>query len=334
MVPACCRFFGRSKVRIRTHRNPARGLRTANEAETAVNDSRKALLDVAQTLATRLLRIVPEAKEIDWRIEQAALWRGDGPVKGFVAHPERDDIGLDDLLQIDRQKALLEGNTRQFLAGYPANNVLLWGARGTGKSSLVHGLLNRYAGDGLRLVEVNKTHLAMLPDIVRTLRKQPYRYLLFCDDLSFGANDHSYKTLKSALEGSIFRSSGNTLVYATSNRRHLLPEYASENTGAEFVDAELHPSEAVEEKISLSDRFGLCLSFYPFRQSEYLVVARHWVETLAQRHALACAWNDELEKESLGWALGRGVRSGRTAEHFARHWIGRTMLQHADSRKP
>lgn len=298
-----------------------------------MNDTRKALLDIAHTLATRLLRIVPEAKDIDWRVEQAAVWRGDDPVKGFVAHPERDDIGLDDLLQIDRQKALLEDNTRQFLSGYPANNVLLWGARGTGKSSLVHGLLNRYADDGLRLVEVSKTHLAMLPDIVRKLREEPYRYLLFCDDLSFGDDDYSYKTLKSALEGSIFRSSGNTLVYATSNRRHLLPEYMSENTGAAFVDGELHQSEAVEEKISLSDRFGLCLSFYPFKQSEYLVVARYWVETLARRNALACTWNDELEKESLGWALGRGVRSGRTAEHFARHWVGKAMLQRADSQE-
>ena len=298
-----------------------------------MNDTRKALLDIAHTLATRLLRIVPEAKDIDWRVEQAAVWRGDDPVKGFVAHPERDDIGLDDLLQIDRQKALLEDNTRQFLSGYPANNVLLWGARGTGKSSLVHGLLNRYADDGLRLVEVNKTHLAMLPDIVRKLREEPYRYLLFCDDLSFGDDDYSYKTLKSALEGSIFRSSGNTLVYATSNRRHLLPEYMSENTGAAFVDGELHQSEAVEEKISLSDRFGLCLSFYPFKQSEYLVVARYWVETLARRNVLSCTWNDELEKASLSWALGRGVRSGRTAEHFARHWVGKAMLQRADSQE-
>ena len=298
-----------------------------------MNDSRKALLDVAHTLALRLLRIVPEAQEVDWAVEPAAVWRGDDPVRGFVAHPERDGIGLDDLLRIDRQKALLEDNTRQFLAGYPANNVLLWGARGTGKSSLVHGLLNRYADGGLRLVEVNKNHLATLPEIVRRLREEPYRYLLFCDDLSFGEDDYSYKTLKSALEGSVFRSSGNTLVYATSNRRHLLPEYASDNEGASFADGELHQSEAVEEKISLSDRFGLCLSFYPFRQSEYLEMARHWVERLARGNALPYTWDDELEKESLGWALGHGVRSGRTAEHFARHWVGRALLERADSQE-
>ena len=296
-----------------------------------VKDSRKALYDIALTLARRLLHIVPEARDIDWQAEQAALWRGDDPVKGFVSHAERDDIRLDDLLEIDRQKALLEDNTRQFLAGFPANNVLLWGARGTGKSSLVHGLLNSYAGEGMRLVEVSKTHLAMLPDIVHRLRDKPFRFVLFCDDLSFSADDASYKTLKSALEGSIFRSSRNTLVYATSNRRHLLPETMSDNQGAAIVDGELHPSEAVEEKISLSDRFGLCLSFYPFRQAEYLTVARYWVETLAARHGLGLLWDEELEKSSLSWALGRGVRSGRTAEHFARHWVGRALLQRADS---
>ena len=296
-----------------------------------MKDSRKALFDIAHTLARRLLRIVPEANEIDWSSEQAAVWRGDDAVKGFIAHPERDDIGLDDLLQVDRQKALLEDNTRQFLAGYPANNVLLWGARGTGKSSLVHGLLNRYAGEGMRLVEVNKAHLAMLPDIVRQLRMEPFRFVLFCDDLSFSADDSSYKTLKSALEGSIFKASGNTLVYATSNRRHLLPEYMSDNTGTAFVEGELHQSEAVEEKISLSDRFGLCLSFYPFKQAEYLAVARHWVETLARRNAVAVLWDDDLEAAALRWALGRGVRSGRTAEHFARHWVGQALLRRADT---
>ena len=292
-----------------------------------MKDSRKALLDAAHALAQRLLQIVPEGAAIDWGERHAAVWRGDGPVKDFIAHPDRDDIELGDLLEIDRQKAFLEENTRQFLAGYPANNALLWGARGTGKSSLVHALLNTYGEDGLRLVEVNKAHLMMLPEIAHKLRDEPFRFVMFCDDLSFAADDPSYKTLKSALEGSIFKSSGNTVVYATSNRRHLLPEYASDNEGAAFVDGELHQSEAVEEKISLSDRFGLCLSFYPFKQSGYLAVARHWVESLAGRHGITIEWTEELEKASLRWALGRGVRSGRTAEHFARHWVGRALLQ-------
>jgi len=202
---------------------------------------------------------VPEAADIDWRQQQAAIWRGDGLGKCFVAHPERDDIRLEDLLQVGRQKSLLEDNTRQFLAGYPANNVLLWGARGTGKSSLVHGLLNKYAASGMRLVEVNKSDLAMLPDIVQGLRQEPFRFVLFCDDLSFAADDASYKTLKSALEGSVFTQSANVLIYATSNRRHLLPEYMSDNVAGRHVEGELHESEAVEEKISLSDRFGLWL---------------------------------------------------------------------------
>ncbi len=291
-----------------------------------MKEPRNALIDAATTLAQRLLQLVPEGNAIDWREQHAAIWRGDGLVKEFVAHRDCDDIGLDDLLEIDRQKALLEENTRQFLAGYPANNALLWGARGTGKSSLVHGLLNRYAADGMRLVEVNKAHLTMLPDIVHKLRDEPFRFVLFCDDLSFAADDASYKTLKSALEGSIFKSAGNTLVYATSNRRHLLPEYMTDNENAAFVDGELHQSEAVEEKISLSDRFGLCLSFYPFKQAEYLAVARYWVESLANRNAIEIEWSGEVEKASLSWALGRGVRSGRTAEHFARHWVGRALL--------
>ncbi len=291
----------------------------------------KQLLDTVHTLARRLLRILPEGQPIDWRTASAAVWRGDGPVPGFIAHPERDAIALQDLLQIDRQKRLLEENTRQFLAGYPANNALLWGARGTGKSSLVKALLNNYAARGLRLVEVDKAHLMMLPEIVRQLRDEPFRFALFCDDLSFAADDPSYRTLKSALDGSVFKASGNTLVYATSNRRHLLPESMADNRSATIVDGELHPGEAVEEKISLSDRFGLCLSFYPFKQSDYLSVARYWVEALAERNGLALKWDEALAKASLSWALGRGVRSGRTAEHFARHWVGGALLRRADS---
>ena len=291
------------------------------------------LADAAHALAKRLLQILPEAEKVDWRRESAALWHGDGWMPGFKAHPERNAIRLQDLLQIDRQKARAECNTRQFLAGYPANNMLLWGARGTGKSSLVHGLLNKYAEAGLRLAEVNKRHLAALPEIAAHLREEPFRFLLFCDDLSFEADDPSYKVLKSALEGSVFKSSGNLIVYATSNRRHLLPERALDNQGTTVVEGELHHSEAVEEKISLSDRFGLWLSFHPFKQSEYLSVARHWLETLAERHGLVLAWNGDLQQAALRWALGRGARSGRTAEHFARHWVGRACLENR-GRKP
>ncbi|MCZ6656835.1 MAG: ATP-binding protein [Gammaproteobacteria bacterium] len=292
-----------------------------------MDQSLKSLLEDATQLAKRLLKIVPEVAPVDWQTQFAAVWRGDGLVKEFIAHQDLDDIRLGDLLQIDDQKSRIERNTQQFLRGFPANNVLLWGARGTGKSSLVHALLNKYAGQGLRLVEVDKTHLAGLPEIAHRLREQPFRYLLFCDDLSFEADDASFKVLKSALEGSIFKSSSNLLIYATSNRRHLLPETMSDNESATFVEGELHQSEAVEEKISLSDRFGLWLSFYPFKQDQYIEVVRHWIGVLAERTEITVEWTQELERESLRWALARGVRSGRTAQYFARHWVGRVLLK-------
>ncbi|MEE8245609.1 MAG: ATP-binding protein [Pseudomonadales bacterium] len=292
-----------------------------------MDKSPKSLLEDATQLAKRLLKIVPEVAPVDWQTHIAAVWRGDGLIKEFIAHQDLDDIRLGDLLQIDDQKSRIERNTQQFLRGFPANNVLLWGARGTGKSSLVHALLNKYAEQGLRLVEVDKTHLVGLPEIAHRLREQPFRYLLFCDDLSFEADDASYKVLKSALEGSIFKSSSNLLIYATSNRRHLLPETMADNESARFVEGELHQSEAVEEKISLSDRFGLWLSFYPFKQDQYIEVVRHWIGVLAKRTKIAVEWTQELEQESLRWALARGVRSGRTAQYFARHWVGRVLLK-------
>ena len=289
------------------------------------------LLKSAETLANRLLRLLPDRAAVDWRAHRAAIWHGEGLDRGFRPHPEVDEIALDDLLQIDDQKARLIANTRQFLAGHPANNALLWGARGTGKSSLIHALLNAFGEDGLRLVEVNKSQLAALPDIVGCLRGEPYRFLLFCDDLSFEADDASYKTLKSVLEGSIFQSSGNILIYATSNRRHLLPETMADNAGATIQDGELHHGEAVEEKISLSDRFGLWLAFHPFRQEAYLTVTRHWLAALARQHGTTVAWNDELRAQALRWALSRGARNGRTAQHFARAWVGRQLLEaHGD----
>ncbi len=284
------------------------------------------LVEEARELVGRALAIVPRAQRVDWEASPAAVWQAGTWGAGFVAHPELDDIALDDLLWIDDQKAQIDRNTRQFLAGLPANNVLLWGARGTGKSSLIHGLLNRYHPDGLRLVEVSKGCLASLPDIVQRLRDEPYRFVLFCDDLSFEADDASYKELKSALEGSVFRASGNVLIYATSNRRHLLPEYMSDNEQVTYVQGELHQSEAVEEKISLSDRFGLWLSFYPFKQQAYLEVVQHWVESLAAAHGLTETWSEEVRAEALRWALARGVRSGRTAQHFARDWAGNKLL--------
>jgi predicted AAA+ superfamily ATPase len=283
------------------------------------------LTDVTE-LVRRILRLLPGAGAPDWAVTAAAVWRT-GTLGGeLVAHPDIDRIGLEDLLRIDDQKAALVRNTRQFLAGAPANNALLWGARGTGKSSLIHALLDGFYDDGLRLIEVDKGALKNLPEIALSLREAPYRFIVFCDDLSFEADDPSYKALKSALEGSIFRSSENVLIYATSNRRHLLPEYMTDNEQAAFRDGELHQSEAVEEKISLSDRFGLWLSFYPFKQDAYLEVARHWVASLADAAGIEVEWTDEVRSEALRWALARGVRSGRTAQHFARHWVGSQLI--------
>ena len=280
-----------------------------------------------QELVRRLLKFVPGGSAIDWATTAAAVWRSDRWGGTFIAHSNLDDISLDDLLCVDVQKEALMRNTRQFLRGAPANNALLWGARGTGKSSLIHALLNACQSEGLRLVEVNKESLGSLADIVQELNSQPYRFVLFCDDLSFEAEDASYKSLKSALEGSVFRSSENVLIYATSNRRHLLPEYMTDNTQASFVDGELHQGEAVEEKISLSDRFGLWLSFYPFKQDAFLQVAEYWVGRLAGKHGIKVSWDEEARAVALRWALARGVRNGRTAQYFARDWVGSRMIE-------
>ena len=285
------------------------------------------LLKDVRELARRLLRLIPGQSDIDWARTPAAVWQSDQWGSRFLAHADVDEIALSDLLNIDDQKASLIQNTRQFLAGAPANNALLWGSRGTGKSSLIHALLNEYQDQGLRLIEVNKDRLAALPEVVMRLRDEPYRFVMFCDDLSFEADDASYKALKSALEGSIFRSSANVLIYATSNRRHLLPEYMTDNEQTRMVDGELHQSEAVEEKISLSDRFGLWLSFYPFRQDDYLLVAQHWCARLSAEAGIDPQWTDSVRGEALRWALARGVRSGRTAQHFARDWVGRRIVK-------
>ncbi|MCU0766316.1 MAG: ATP-binding protein [Gammaproteobacteria bacterium] len=236
-----------------------------------------------------------------------------------VAHPHA--VALDDLLCMERQKAEVVRNTRQFVAGRPANNVLLWGSRGTGKSTLVKAVFNAYAAGGLRLVEVDKQDLVDLPDIVDLLYDRPERYLVFCDDLSFEADDPSYKALKAVLEGSIVAPPGNVLVYATSNRRHLMPEYHAENLETRLVEGEIHHGEAVEEKISLSERFGLWLSFYPFSQDDYLAICDHWLRQLGGRGV----GDEPVRRAALQWALARGSRSGRVARQFALDWAGRGL---------
>ena len=274
------------------------------------------LLKRAGVLVTRLERLLqPTFTAIDWN-HIAFRWRRGSGLQPVV-HPHL--IPLDNLLCMESQKQEICRNTSQFVAGRSANNVLLWGSRGTGKSSLIKAVLHGFSDCGLRLVEVDKADLIELPDIVDHFYGRPERFILFCDDLSFEADDASYKSLKAVLDGSIAAPPENVLIYATSNRRHLLPEYQRENLETRLVGGEIHHSEGVEEKISLSERFGLWLSFYPFSQEEYLRIADHWLEILGGNTTT----DETTRTAALQWALKRGSRSGRVALQFARDWAGR-----------
>jgi predicted AAA+ superfamily ATPase len=283
----------------------------------------RALADRLAAVLDRLEAVLPAAPEPpDWERYRAFRWRRLGQ-RGHlqpVRHPHR--LRLADLQRIDRQKAALDLNVRQFLAGRPSNHALLWGARGTGKSSLVKAVLNEHVGRGLRLIEVDKHDLLDLPELVEPLFERPEHFLLYCDDLSFEADDPSYKALKAMLDGSISAAPDNVLLCVTSNRRHLLPEYLRENEDARLVGGELHHGEAVEEKISLSERFGLWLSFHPFGQDDYLAIVAYWLEQLGWPTGL----DGTAREEALRWALQRGSRSGRVAWQFARDWVGRNGL--------
>ncbi|HEY5900680.1 MAG TPA: ATP-binding protein [Burkholderiales bacterium] len=281
----------------------------------------KELEEVLQRLGALLPQPAPAT---DWSASIAFRWRASarrGAARGDAGwlHPVRQvhRIRLADLRGIDKQIERVEQNTRQFLHGRPANNVLLTGARGTGKSSIVKGLLNKYAKQGLRLIEVEKNDLVDLPQIVDQVAARPERFLLFCDDLSFHGAEDGYIALKVALDGSVSTTSENMLIYATSNRRHLMPEYMAENLETKYIGDEIHPGETVEEKISLSERFGLWVTFYPFDQDEYLEIVAYWLKTLGAK------WNDAAREEALQWSLQRGSRSGRVAYQFARDWAGR-----------
>ena len=272
-------------------------------------------------LLARLDHLLPPPPPApDWKASIAFRWRKDPRGRSWlqpVRHVHR--IRLADLRGIDAQIRKVEQNTRQFLDGRPANNVLLTGARGTGKSSIVKGLLNKYARQGLRLIEIEKSDLLDLPALTDQVAGRPERFLLFCDDLTFHGAEEGYIALKVALDGSISTTSENLLIYATSNRRHLMPEYMQENLETKYVGGEIHPGETVEEKISLSERFGLWVSFYPFDQDEYLEIVVHWLEVLG----CPAKEMDAAREEALQWALSRGSRSGRVAYQFARDWTGR-----------
>jgi len=291
--------------------------------EPAVNEGLRALLARAESLLARVEALVSvPSSDPDWASTTAARWRkrnGRGYLQA-VAHPHA--IALDDLVAIDAQKEAVDRNTRQFVAKLPANNVLLTGSRGTGKSSLVKAMLGRYAADGLRLIEVDKTDLVDLPDIAERIENAPYRYVIFCDDLTFDAGEAGYKALKVMLDGSIAGAASNVLIYATSNRRHLLPEYFAENLETRHVGDEVHPGESVEEKISLSERFGLWISFYPFVQDDYLAAVDRWLAHFGVAPAASAQDVEARTREALQFALSRGSRSGRVAWQFARHYAG------------
>ena len=278
------------------------------------------LLARAEAVLGRLEASLPSPPSTpDWSTAIAFRWRKTQGRGWLQAVRQPHPIRLADLENIDDQKARITVNTRQFVAGLPANNVLLTGARGCGKSSLVKAVLNEYAGQGLRLIEVDKEDLVDLADIVDLLDGRPERFIIFCDDLSFEAGETAYKALKSVLDGSVAAPPDNVLIYATSNRRHLMPEYFSENLETKRVDDEIHPGETTEEKISLSERFGLWISFYPFSQDDYLDIVRHWLRHFGVNETTIAG----CEREALNWALGRGSRSGRVAWQFARDLAGR-----------
>lgn len=277
---------------------------------------------------TSLEQLLPKpVPVIDWASTTAANWHR----RSFAGFLEPLDvveqIALADLLGIDEQKRVVEENTRQFLAGLPANNILLWGTRGTGKSSLVRAILNNYAEQGLRVIQVDKDDLVHLPDIVDAIKSEPYRFIIFSDDVSFEVGESSYKMLKSALDGSVYAPPENALIYVTSNRRHLIPEYESDNRGAMMVNNEIHHGEAVEEKISLSGRFGLWVGFHPFTQDQYLEVVRQWVGKLCTRMGRERVWGDEERKAAILWSQQKSDSSGRIACQFANHWVGKLLLE-------
>ena len=280
------------------------------------------LIARAEALMARLESVLPHPLAApDWHASIAYRYRRRG-AGGSALEPVRHvaPIGLDDLVQVEPQKERLLRNTEQFVAGRAANNVLLTGARGTGKSSLIKACLNEFAPQGLRLIEVDKVDLVDLPDIVDQVAERSERFIVYCDDLSFDEGEPGYKALKSMLDGSVAQASENVLIYATSNRRHLLPEYMKENLSYTHTDdGEVHPGEVVEEKISLSERFGLWISFYPFTQDEYLAIVAQWLRGFGVSEVAIQA----ARPESLVWALERGSRSGRVAFQFAKDYSGR-----------
>ncbi len=277
----------------------------------------------AEKILKALELLLPRERDQELKSALAWKWKKDRYFSELEAIADLNQIDLDDLLHIDRQKTTLVQNTKQFLEDLPANNALLWGPRGTGKSSLVRALLNGYVNRGLRLIEVDRHDLIDLPEIIERIKSEKFKFIIYCDDLSFNEDDETYRALKTVLDGSVRATPTNVLIYATSNRRHLLPENQQDNQKSQVINGELHLDEAIEEKISLSERFGLWLSFHPLDQNRYLDIVNHWLAAFGADENQ----RQDAKKEALQWALSRGSRSGRSANQFARDWLGRSKLK-------
>jgi len=271
--------------------------------------------------------LLPKAvAAVDWASCTAANWRRHS-FSGYLEPVKvTDATTLDELLGVEKQKEIMISNTLQFLHGLPANNALLWGSRGTGKSSLVKAILNEFSPQGLRVIQVEKEDLIYLSEIFSAIEDQPYRFILLCDDLTFEVGELSYKMLKSALDGSVYSAPENVLIYVTSNRRYLLPEYESDKIGGKYVNGELQQSEATEEKVSLSDRFGLWVPFHVFNQERYVEAVRLCIEREGRKRRVEIPWSRELEQEAIKWSHDKSKRCGRTAFQFAKNYVGRYLL--------
>jgi predicted AAA+ superfamily ATPase len=272
--------------------------------------------------------LLPKAtKPVDWSTCHAANWRRHS-FSGYLEPVKvTDDTRLDQLLGVEDQKEIMINNTRQFLTGLPANNALLWGSRGTGKSSIVKALLNEYADEGLRVIQVEKEDLIYISEIFAAVEDQPYRFIMLCDDLTFEMGELSYKMLKSALDGSVYSAPENVLIYVTSNRRYLLPEYEGDHLGGKYVKGELQQSEIQEEKSSLSDRFGLWVPFHVFSQDRYLEAVKLCIERFAQQLQREIPLTKDLERAAIKWSQDKTKRCGRTAFQFSKNWVGKYLLK-------
>jgi len=273
---------------------------------------------------------MPERNQnLDWKSVFAVNWRRENSKNLYQTIPNLSTINLDDLLEIDRQKNALFKNTTLFCEGFPASNALLWGARGTGKSSLIHALLNYFASQNLRLIEIEKQHFKFIHSLIEDLCEMPYKFLIVCDDLSFSDNDSTFMEIKSTLEGSVFNLTDNILFYVTSNRRHIVAEPFSDNELA--YQQEIHTHDVFDERLSLADRFGLWLSFHPFSQQQYLNIVHFWTNKLAKKHQVAITCEKTLKEEAIRWVIERrGDQSGRSAHHFAKSWIGDKLYKTLD----